>query len=215
MKKQIESPKIEKLINLLEPLYLERSKDLLFHGWHHITFVKKKALKFAETINADKLIVEAAALTHDLNYLVQSNSKPEKGKSLRQELLNKAGFTLEEITKIETTIMESHTGTRNEKVTPESMALSDADTLFKVLPITTVIFSQRYITQNKVDIHKLADKITSEQNPLIEQKIYFYTAYARRRYLSWAKNNLALWNDMLKALEDEDVQEILKIADDF
>ena len=209
------SSKVENLINLLKPLYLEHSKNLLFHGWHHITFVRKKALEFADSIDANRLIVEAAALTHDLNYIVKPNSEPEEGKELRQQFLSKAGFTNEEAEKIESVVMESHTGTRGKKVTLEGMALSDADTLFKSLPITPIIFAQKYITQNKVDIFKLAHKVTSEQNPLIEQDIYFYTDYAKKKYLSWAKDNLKLWNNVIEALNDEDIKEILKIADEM
>jgi uncharacterized protein len=209
------SSKIEKLIALLKPLYLEHSKNLLFHGWHHITFVRKKALEFAESVSANKLIVEAAALTHDLNYIVKPNSEPEEGKELRQEFLSKAGFFVDEITRIETVVLESHTGTRNEKITSEGMALSDADTLFKALPITPIIFAQKYITQNKVDIYKSANKVTSEQNPLIEQDIYFYTDYAKRKYLNWAKDNLKLWNNVIEAFKDEDIKEILKIANEL
>ena len=159
--------------------------------------------------------MEAAALTHDLNYIVKPNSEPEEGKELRQKFLSKAGFTTEEIIKIETVLMESQTGTRDEKVTLEGMALSDADTLFKSLPITPIIFAQKYITQNKVDIYKLAHKVTSEQNPLIDSDIYFYTDYAKKRYLNWAKDNLKLWNNVIEALKDEDIKEILKIANDL
>lgn len=209
------SSKIEKLFEQIQPLYMKHSKDLLFHGWHHITFVKKKALEFAGSVNANKFIVEAAALTHDLNFIVKPNSEPEEGKIIRQEFLGKAGFTNEEIIRIESVVMESHTGTRNEKITPEGMALSDADTLFKALPITPIIFAQKYITQNKVDIYKLAQKVTAEQNPLIKKDIYFYTDYAKERYLNWAKSNLQLWNNVVEALKDEDIKEILKIADEL
>lgn len=95
------------------------------------------------------------------------------------------------------------------------MALSDADTLFKSLPITPIIFAQKYITQNKVDIYKLAQKVTSEQNPLMDQDIYFYTDYAKKRYLNWAKDNLKLWNNVIESSTDEDIKEMLKIAADI
>ncbi|NCA93746.1 MAG: HD family phosphohydrolase [Sphingobacteriia bacterium] len=204
--------KIEKLSGQMQSLYMKHSEELLFHGWHHIVFVKKKAIEFAGSINADKFIVEAAALTHDLNFIVKINSEPEEGKELRHEFLSNAGFSDEEVFKIENVVMESHTGTRNENISPEGMALSDADTLFKTLPITPIIFASKYITQNKVDIYKLAQKVTSEQNPLIEKDIYFYTDYAKARYLDWAKGNLQLWNNVVEALKDEDIKEILKIA---
>lgn len=209
------SSKIEKLVDLLTPLYLEHSKNLLFHWRHHIVFVQKKALEFAEFIKADTLIVEAAALTHDLNYIVKPNSETDEGKEIRQKLLSQAGFTTKEGNQIEIVVMESHTGTRNKNITPEGMALSDADTLFKSLPITPIIFAQKYITQNKVDIYKLAQKVTSEQNPLMDQDIYFYTDYAKTKYLNWAKDNLKLWNNVIEALKDEDIKEMLKIADDI
>lgn len=158
------------------------------------------------------MIVEAAALTHDLNYIVRPNSEPEEGKELRQKFLSKSGFTENEIEKIEAVVMESHTGTRSKKISSEGMVLSDADTLFKSLPITPIMFAQKYITQNKVDIYKLAQKVTSEQNPLIEKDIYFYTDYAKKKYLNWAKVNLKLWNNVVEALEDEDIKELLRLA---
>lgn len=209
------SSKIEKLVDLLTPLYLEHSKNLLFHWRHHIVFVQKKALEFAEFIKADTLIVEAAALTHDLNYIIKPNSETEEGKEMRQNFLSESWFSIEEIAQIETVVTESHTGSRNKNITPEGMALSDADTLFKSLPITPIIFAQKYITQNKVDIYKLAQKVTSEQNPLMDQDIYFYTDYAKKRYLNWAKDNLKLWNNVIESSTDEDIKEMLKIAADI
>lgn len=204
--------KIKKLDKELSHLYKKHNKNLLYHGWHHITFVRKKSLEFAEQIKANKFMVEAAALTHDINYIAKINSQPEAGTKLRKTILNKTGFTEEEIKKIESIITESHTANRNKKITPEGMALSDADTLFKSLPITPIIFAQKYITQNKVDIYKLAHKITSEQNPLIKQNIYFYTKHAKKTYLNWAKCNLQLWNNVIEALNDKDVKELLQLT---
>lgn len=124
----------------------------------------------------------------------------------------KSGYSDEEIIKIENIIMEAHTATRNQNISLEGKSLSDADTLFKVLPITPVLFASNYIKQNKVDIQKLANKITSEQNKLLEEGIYFYTDLAKTKYLNWAKTNLALWNHVKESLEDNDVSEMLKIA---
>ena len=207
------SAKIDKLISLLKPLYDKNKDYLLFHGWHHLKFVRKKALEFADSIKADQLIVGAASLTHDLNYLIKPNSEPEEGKKMRQELLVKAGFGRIEMDQIEQVVMESHTGTRGKKISLEGMALSDADSLFKILPIGPIVFSQRYITQNKIDIYKSAKKITSEQNPLLEKGIYFYTDLAKDKYLDWARHNVQLWNYILEALEDEDIRELLKDID--
>ena len=204
--------KIKELRTALEQLYLENSQKLLFHGWHHINFVSKKAIEFANPIEANAFLAESAGLVHDLNYIVEPNSEPEVGIDLRKDCLTKAGYSLEEISQIEGIIMESHTRTRSNTISKEGMALSDADTLFKALPTTPILFASKYLTQNKVNIGKLADKVSSEQNKLMESGIYFYTDLAKRKYLKWAEINLALWNNVNEALMDEDVVEMLEIA---
>ena len=204
--------KIKELRTTLEQLYLENSQKLLFHGWHHINFVSKKAIEFASSIEANVFLAESAGLVHDLNYIVEPNSEPEIGIDLRKDFLTKAGYSSEEISQIEGIIMESHTGTRSNKISKEGMALSDADTLFKALPTTPILFASKYLTQNKVSIEKLASKVSSEQNKLMESGIYFYTDLAKRKYLKWAEINLSLWNNVNEALMDEDVVEMLEIA---
>ncbi|MHB8651869.1 MAG: HD domain-containing protein [Minisyncoccota bacterium] len=203
---------IQKLRTVLEQLYLENSQKLLFHGWHHINFVSKKAIEFANSIGADAFIAESAALVHDINYIVEPNSEPEVGIDLRKDYLTKANYSLEEIEQIESIITESHSGTRTAKISKEGMALSDADTLFKALPTTPIIFASKYITENKVNIGKLTNKVSSEQNKLMESGIYFYTDLAKYKYLKWAETNLALWNNVNEALMDNDVVEMLEIA---
>lgn len=194
-------------INLLK-LYQGR-KDLLFHGWPHILFVRKKALEFAEAIKADSFLVESAALVHDLNYMVEFNSAPEVGKKLREENLRRVDYSDEEIERIESIIEEANMATRTASLSKEGMALSDADTLFKVLPITPIIFSSRFIEENKVDIEKMAKRIHEEQGSLFRSGIYFYTEFAKEKYLKWAKINLDLWENVREALQDDDIKELI------
>jgi uncharacterized protein len=111
--------------------------------------------------------------------------------------------------------MESHTSNRNENISSEGKALSDADTLFKALPITPILFASKYISQNKVNIKELSDKIVSEQNKLFKEGIYFYTEIAKKRYLHWAKINLDLWNNVNMALDDPDINEVISIAQEL
>jgi uncharacterized protein len=196
----------------LEKLYQDRSADMLFHGWHHIAFVAKKAVKFAEEFDVDVELIEAAALTHDLNYMVEVNSKPEAGKELRAKCLAEAGFSEDEIVRIDNLVMEEHTATRDAEISDAAKALSDADTLFKALPVTPILFTGNFITENHIDIGKLANKIVGEQKPLMEQGIYFYTKAAKTKYLGWAEINLKLWENVKTALDDEDVEEMLSIA---
>ncbi len=196
----------------LEKLYQDRSADMLFHGWHHISFVTKKAIEFAEEFDVNVELIEAAALTHDLNYIVEVNSEPEMGKELRTKYLAEAGFTSDEIERIEGLVMEEHTATRHAEISDAAKALSDADTLFKVLPITPILFAGHFITENHIDIGRLANKVVSEQRPLMDQGIYFYTNAAKTKYLGWAEINLKLWENVKSALDDEDVKEVLSIA---
>lgn len=206
------TPRTTKLAEELEKLYKDRSADMLFHGWHHIYFVAKKAVEFADEFDVNKELVEAAALTHDLNYLVEVNTDPGIGKALRVKYLEEASFSETEINEIEDVVMQGHTGTRHGNIPDAAKALSDADTLFKALPITPIIFAGHFITENRIDIKKLADKVVGEQKPLMDEGIYFYTSIAKEKYLDWANTNLKLWENVQIALGDEDISEMLAIA---
>ncbi len=205
----------EKLLTLklsIKDLYGKHKETLLFHGLHHITFVSKKAFFFAEAIGADVFIAESAGLVHDLNYVDKVNSKLSDGKDLRTEILSTSGYSENEIDWIERIISESHTTTRGFEMSKEAMALSDADTLFKALPITPILFSGKYFEESKSDIGKLSRKVVSEQQPLFEKGIYFYTDIAKEKYLHWAKTNLDLWANAGESLDDPDVLEVISIA---
>jgi len=204
------SNKTKKLTKQLKAIYKNR-QDLLFHGWHHINFVTKKAIEFAMIEKANLLLVEAAALTHDLNFVVKINSEVNEGKALRRKVLLESGFVFTEIDKIESIIEEAHTATRSKKISLEGKCLSDADSLFKVLPITPILFTSKYIQENKINIKKLADKILTEQSKLLTNNIYFYTK-AAKKYLGWARINLQLWENVQIALGDSDVRELLKLS---
>jgi uncharacterized protein len=202
---------IGRLIEMVRELYLSKRRDVPFHGWHHVSFVLGKATEFAKELGADVLLVQAAALTHDLNYLVKGNSEPEAGEVLRKELLKNAGFANQQLGKIESIIREAHTATRGRDISHEGMALSDADTLYKALPVTPILFSNGYLVENGISLRELAEKILSEQRPLRENNIDFYTDSALR-YQQWADVNFSLWENVLEAIKDEDVQEMLRLS---
>ncbi len=207
-----EKEKLSALEAKLTPLYEKHQNELLFHGWHHIKFVANKSVIFANELGANAFLVQSSALVHDLNYIVQSNSKPEAGKDFREEILKESGYRSEEIVKIEQIIMEECTTNRHGDISLEAKALSDADTLFKALPVTPILFASKYIEENNVDIARLAHKICEEQNHLMESGIYFYTDKAKQTYLNWAKVNLQLWGNVEECLKDEDVKEMLAVA---
>ena len=81
--------------------------------------------------------------------------------------------------------------------------------LFKSLPITPIIFAHKYLLENKIDIYQLTDNVIKEQKDLVDNGVYFYTEIAKRKYLIWAKTNLALWSNVEESLSDQDVQDLL------
>jgi uncharacterized protein len=197
----------------VQKLYADAGDSLPFHGWHHVSFVTTKAVEFALERDADPATVKTAALLHDLNYLVRKNSDPEAGRALRQTLLKRAGYADDEISRVEEIISEAHTATRTADISREGSALSDADTLFKALPMTPVVFSHWYLTENGIGLRELGRKILDEQVPLLSQGIYFYDPTLRERYLPWVRANIELWRQIMTSLDDPDVLALLRAVD--
>jgi uncharacterized protein len=90
------------------------------------------------------------------------------------------------------------------------MALSDADTLFKALPITPVVLAPLYMRETGKTLRELADKIVGEQVPLRDDGIYFYSDSAKKKYESWGETNLALWVGIRDALDDPSVLDLIE-----
>jgi uncharacterized protein len=206
------SPRNKQLHDSLKVLYRQYADTLLFHGWHHISFVTRKALEFAEDLRVNKELIEAAALTHDLNYIADVTSDVDAGKSLRAEQHQKVGYNVEEIALIETTVHSASIQNRDENISDLAKALSDADSLFKVLPVGPMILTARFITETKTDLRKWADRIliSEAQQEKLDKGIYFYTDAARKRYTAWAKLDLE-WVKMVRdSLDDPDIQSFLQ-----
>lgn len=200
----------QQLHDNLKTLYEDYSDTLLFHGWHHIHFVARKSVEFARELQVDEELTEAAALTHDLNYLVDVKSMADAGRELRAEQLRKVGYGDTEIATIEDAVWTASTENRHADISDMAKALSDADSLFKVLPVGPMILSSRFITETQVDIRKWADRIIREQQPLLDQGIYFYTETARTRYLKWATVGMELVATIQESLDDPDIQLFLE-----
>lgn len=188
--------------------------DLLFHGWHHIEFVYTKVGIFAKDLGADVYLAQISALLHDLNYVTKRQvwSTASEGSALRRDILTCCNFSPDVILDIESIIEEAAGENRHGEISQTAKALSDADTLFKALPTTPVLFASRFLQQTGYNIRKLANKVVDEQAPLFEKDIYFYSETARRLYLPWAETNLRLWKSVVEALEDPDVIKMLHQA---
>jgi uncharacterized protein len=205
--------RVTNLENAVHELYLSTEVSLPFHGWHHVYFVMTKAVEFAHERDADPCMVAAASIVHDLNYVVRKNSGPSTARRLRRSFLKKAGFDPAEMNRIEEIINEAHTATRTDSISAEGAALSDADTLFKALPMTPVIFAHLYLSENGIGLRELGSKILREQMPLVEKDIYFYDPVVREKYLPWAKVNIQLWQEIMAALDDQDIVSLLDAID--
>jgi uncharacterized protein len=193
----------------MEDLYAGQTEEVPFHGWHHVKFVAVNARRFAKELTADVALSEIAALVHDVNYLVATRSDASGGRVLRRKILHDVGMSEDLIEAIEDIVITAETRSRGRNISKEAMALSDADTLFKALPITPVILAPLYMRETGRSLRELAEKIVGEQVPLRENGIYFYSDSAKRRYEHWGDVNLALWTCIQDSLDDKSVVEVV------
>jgi uncharacterized protein len=197
---------VERQVQRLCRQYADR---LQFHGWHHITFVRAKAVEFAEANGSAVGVVETAALVHDVNYIVARNSTAAAGRRLRLEILATAGVARPVAMWVERIVREAEMAVRHREISLEAQALSDADTLFKALPVTPVVLSHRYLTENGISLRELADKIIGEQQVAHDDGYYFYNPEAAATYSRWAAANLQLWQCIKESLDDPTVEQLL------
>jgi uncharacterized protein len=194
---------------LVRQLCAAQPDRLPFHGWHHVRFVHDKAAGFAAANGSDVAVVRTAALVHDLNYVVHRNSAAAAGRDLRLCLLNRAGVTDAAARWIDSVVREAEMAARRRDISLEAQALSDADTLFKALPVTPVMLAHRYLSENGVSLAELAAKIVGEQRHVHDAGYYFYSDEAATTYSRWASANLELWSCVVEALDDPAVTELL------
>ncbi|HEX4701342.1 MAG TPA: HD family phosphohydrolase [Pseudonocardiaceae bacterium] len=186
-----------------------RAGNLPFHGWHHVSFVRDKGARFAAANGADVAVVATAALVHDLNYLVRRNSTASAGRAPRMRILAESGVSADAARRVDAVVIEAEMATRHRGISLEAQALSDADTLFKALPVTPVMLAHRYLTENGLTLRELATKIVGEQRGVHDAGFYFYSAEAAAAYSHWATANLELWQCVMESLDDPSVNELL------
>jgi uncharacterized protein len=182
---------------------------LPFHGWHHVSFVRAKGAVFAKHNGSDVALVETAALVHDVNYMVRRNSLAEDGRTLRMRILAQAGVSDAVAEQIDEIVCEAEMRSRHRDISLPAQALSDADTLFKALPVTPVMLAHKYLDENGVSLRELATKIVGEQQGVHDEGYYFYSPQAAAMYSRWATANLELWQCIVESLDDPSVAELL------
>lgn len=190
-------------------LCLRHAPKLQFHGWHHVSFVRDKSVHFASRNGAPVDVVEVAALVHDVNYMVRRNSFAVEGSDLRMEILAASGVDLDTAQWIDRIVDEAEMRTRHRSISLEAQALSDADTLFKALPVTPVVLAHKYLLENGITLRELAHKIVGEQVGKQDEGYYFYDPEAAATYTRWATANLELWQCIVESLDDPCVTDLL------
>jgi uncharacterized protein len=204
---------VSRLRDLLKERYHSFTKELPFHGWHHVEFVRARAISHSRKNGSNTLVVEAAALLHDINYMVERNSRAHQGEDLRRQILEELGVSAQDTQWIERVIREAEIEARSAKASLEAQALSDADTIFKALPVTPILLANLYMQETGRTLRELCDHIISHQVPLFERGIYFYDADTRAQYQEWACINLRLWQCIDEALNDPAVQKIVEVME--
>lgn len=195
---------------LIERIYKGADAPRLpFHDYNHIVFVARWAVNFAQQNGADLPTVKAAALLHDLNYIVDPTSDVDTGKDLRREVLLEAGIPDREIDNLELIIRSADVRHSAPCSLLEAQALSDADMLYKILPVTPVLFSHRLLNESKSNIRDLAIRILREQLPRFETGSLFYNSEANERYHRWAATNFSLWRDIVDCVDEPTVFDLL------
>jgi uncharacterized protein len=182
---------------------------LQFHGWHHVSFVRDKAVHFASRNGAATDVVQVAALVHDVNYVVRRNSSAVEGSGLRRDILARSGVDDGTAEWIDRIVDEAEMRTRHRDISLEAQALSDADTLFKALPVTPVVLAHKYLLENGITLRELAHKIVGEQQGKQDEGYYFYDPEAAATYTRWATANLELWQCIVESLDDPCVTDLL------
>lgn len=205
---------IASIRRMVETLYSNQSgkNEIKFHGLPHINFVCAKAIHFAKMNGANLNLVNVSALLHDLNYVEARDSKVEIGRRVRSDILTTVGVEDAEISKIEDIICSADITSQIAAESLEAQALSDADTLFKILPITPVLFSHHYLNENSVSIGELARKIIKFQVKKFENGSLFYNKSAYEKYRKWADANYKLWTQILECEEDNDIAKLISSA---
>lgn len=136
-----------------------------------------------------------------------------------REYLNRAGYNETAVDRTIHTVIEADLGARGRKVSDEAACVSDADSLFKVLPITPILLARAYLQENNVSLYSLAASIVKEQVSRFENGYFFYTTEAKSRYTEMARQNLRMWQNVLVSLEEGEVarlaEEVMAQSADF
>lgn len=148
---------------------------------YHLFPVIKNACMLADKYNANRDIVELAALFHDYADLLDMNNRDNHhilGASLAEEILAKDGFGKEFIEKVKLCILNHRASVVKEKFTVEEICVADADAMSHLDSVVELICWRAYLGESISDcnafvkrkIEKSYAKMSEQTKELMKDK---------------------------------------------
>ena len=177
--------KYEKYYNLIKSqseIFDKTQNCEIGQTWkYHLFPVIKKALLLAEKYNADKDIVEIAAIFHDYADLLDMNNRDKHhilGAELAEKILQQDGFNQDFIDKVKLCILNHRASVVKEKFSNEEICVADADAMSHLDNVVELICWRAYLGENieqcnnfvKIKIEKSYAKMIKETQNLMRNK---------------------------------------------
>lgn len=148
---------------------------------YHLFPVIKNACMLAEKYNANRDIVEVAALFHDYADLLDMNNREKHhvmGAKLAEEILKRDGFDDYFIEKVKLCILNHRASVVNEKNSIEEICVADADAISHMDSVVELICWRAYLGESiencnsfvKRKIEKSYAKMSKETQKLMKEK---------------------------------------------
>ncbi len=177
--------KYEKYYNLIKQqseIFDKSQNCKIGQTWkHHLLPVINNALVLAEKYNADKDIVEIAAIFHDYADLLDMANRDNHhilGAELAEEILKKDGFKQNFIDKVKLCILNHRASVVKEKFSVEEICVADADAMSHLDNVVELICWRAYLGESieqcnnfvKRKIEKSYAKMSKETQNLMKDK---------------------------------------------
>lgn len=148
---------------------------------YHLFPVIENAVMLADKYNADKDVVEVAALFHDYADLLDMNNRSNHhilGANLAEKILIEDGFDRQFVEKVKLCILNHRTSVVKEKFSIEEICVADADAMAHMDSVVELICWRAYLNESimecnnfvKKKIQKSYEKMSRETQILMKDK---------------------------------------------
>ena len=148
---------------------------------YHLLPVIKNSCMLAEKYNADKDVVEVAALFHDYADLLDMNNRENHhimGAKLAEDILASDGYSKEFIDRVKRCILNHRASVVKEKFSVEEICVADADAMSHMDSVVELICWRAYLNESiedcndfvKKKIEKSYAKMSKETQQLMKEK---------------------------------------------